>query len=230
MSELKHPKIGLYGPKTRALQKRLSFERTALTWKTANIYRYLGDRRNVTPDITDLDPVFLEVADRAYDTTPVEINIAYEELEERALNLSRFGVIDPLGDQQIFRVHVNSFEADGLGRYLIPGDIMEIPFLVEDGRKAFFVIEDVDRKPEFEKFYVYITAKPIMSTQETTEIPNIPTNSDIMATIDAGIDAEGAADVPLDGVDDLTGAPRDPYDPRHDEQGDFLDDPNANPF
>ena len=228
MSELKQPKIGVYGPKTRALQKRLSFERTALTWKTANVYRYLGDRRNGSPSIDDLDPVFLEIADRAYDTTPVPINIAYDELPEQALNLSRFGVIDPLGDQQIFRVHINSFDADGLGRYLVTGDVLEIPFLSENGRKAFFEIEDVDRKPEFENFYVYITAKPIMSTQETTEIPNIPTNSDIMDAIDAEIDAEGAADVTYEEVDD--GTMRDSYDPRHDESGDFLDDPNATSF
>jgi hypothetical protein len=171
MAGLKNPKIGRYQSKDRALQKRLSYEKVSLTWKTANVYRYLGDETNgdgaLLSDIQD--PVFMENRDRRYDTNPVEINIAMEELAESPFSLDKFGIIPILGDTQIFRVHVNSFEDDGMGRYLRAGDVLEIPFLQENGnrgKKAYFEVTDTDNKMEFEKFYVTITTVPVKDTQE----------------------------------------------------------------
>lgn len=252
MALLKNPNIGLYGPKTRALQKRVSYEKISLTWKTANVFRYLGSRKNASPAITDVDTLFQNVADRAYDTNAVEINIYHEPLNENPMDLSRFGIINPLGESQIFRVHVNSFEADALGRYMVPGDVFEIPFFLQDGNKAYFEVEDIDRKPEFENFYVTITAKPIKDTQEVEEIPDIPSNSDILDAIEAQNEAAAADQVSIEGVNAnidgyiatgyfVEGYMIDPhafkdeedhedYDVRRDEQGTFLDDPSSEIF
>ena len=171
MSGLKQPKIGRYQSKDRALQRRLSFEKTSLTWKTANVYKYLGAEENKDgAQIDDIqDYILMENTDRRYDPDPVEINIAMEEVNESPFSLDKFGIIPVLGDTQIFRVHVNSFDADGLGRYLQSGDVLEIPFLQDNGNsgeKAFFEITDTDRKMEFEKFYVTITTVPVKDTQE----------------------------------------------------------------
>lgn len=171
MAGYKQPKIGRYQSKDRALQKRLSFEKVSLTWKTANVYRYLGDETNGDGALLDdiQDPVLMENRDRRYDTNPVEINIAMEELSESPFSLDKFGIIPVLGDTQVFRVHVNSFEDDGLGRYLREGDVLEIPFLQGNGnagKKAFFEITDTDEKMEFEKFYVTITTVPVKDTEE----------------------------------------------------------------
>jgi hypothetical protein len=171
MSGLKQPKIGRYQSKDRALQRRMSFEKTSLTWKNANVYKYLGNEENLDgaqyDDIQDY--ILMENTDRRYDPTPVEINIAMEEVNESPFSLERIGILPVLGETQIFRVHVNSFEEDGLGRYLRTGDVLEIPFLQVNGNageKAFFEITDTDRKMEFEKFYVTITTVPVKDTQE----------------------------------------------------------------
>jgi hypothetical protein len=244
MSVFKQSKIGVYGEKDRKLQKSLSFEKTALTHKTMNVYKYLGSRTNDTPAITDVsDPIFLEVADRAYSTTPIEINCWFETLPESMLDLSRFGILDPLGDFQQFRVHINSFAADSLGRYLHAADVIEIPFLEEEGRKSFWEIEDVDRKTVFENFFVIINAKPILDSGTMVEIPDIPSNSDILQAIEDNRENLADAIVHTDGVafgNNLVApgyiaqgyyvSEDDDYDPRPDDAETFLDDPTSEIF
>ena len=233
MAILKTTKFGLYGSKDRLLQKKLSYERLSLTAKTVKIYKYLGSRVNVTPNVDDIqDPIFLEVPDRAYATTPIEINVWYETLPESPVDLSRFGIINPLGDMQQFRFHSYSFEADGLGRYIVANDIIEVPFLLQDGKKTYFEVEDVDRKGEFENFFVIVNAKPISDKQEVTEIPNINTNSTFEATHATDFESYVNAHVALEGIDTSTVdidndiSPRPNYDPRPDSGESFLDDPN----
>ena len=233
MATLKQNKFGVYGTKDRLLQARLSYERLSLTAKTVKVYKYLGSRVNGTPDIDDIqDPIFLEVPDRAYDTTPIEINVWYETLPESPVDLTRFGIINPLGDMQQFRFHSYSFEVDGLGRYIVTGDILEVPFLIQDGKKTFFEVEDVDRKSEFENFFIIVNAKPISDKQEVTEIPNIPTNSAIEAIHDTDFETLMNSEVALEGLDltevetDDEISPRPTYDPRPDDGESFLDDPN----
>ena len=194
MSAFKHPKIGRYQSKDRALQKRMSYEKVSLTWKSANVYRYLGDRTLGTgSSINDIqDDLFLENTDRRYDATPVLINISMEDQQEQPFDLGKFGIIPIIGDTQIFRVHVNSFEADGMGRYIVVGDVLEIPFLQTEGnagKKAFFEVTDTDRKMEFENFYVTITTVPIKDSQEFADIDGIPTNSDVLDTLQDSLDA-----------------------------------------
>lgn len=233
MATLKSPVIGQYGSKTRLLQKKLSYERISLTWKTVNVYKYLGSRTNATPSINDIpDPVFLEVADRAYDTTPVEINAWWEQLPEQQMDLSQFGIISPLGDTQQFRFHSYSFEVDGLGRYIMVGDIIEVPFLEQDGNKVFYEITDINRKNENENYIVIASAKPMADSQETTEIPDKNTDKPLFDNLESELVADMESDFTEDGVDTTTTQTsdepdsRDPYDPRPDDSEDFLDDPN----
>lgn len=233
MSVLKNPRVGVYGEKDRLLQARLSYEKTSLTWKTVNVYKYLGSAVNVTPSIEDIqDPVFMENPDRAYDLTPIEINAHFDPLTEELTDLSRFGIINPLGNQQRFTFHTYSFEADGLGRYITAGDILEVPFWEQEGRKSYWEVESIDRKMEFETFTVVVMATPMNDRQETAEIPDIPSNSSIMDGIDSDRLLEQEANFTEEGYDTSTvtlddeSVTREKYDPRPDSTEDFLDNPN----
>jgi len=193
MAQFKTAKIGLYQNKDRALQKRMSYEHVSLSWKSANVYRYLGDyTKGAGSSITDIqDNLFLENTDRRYDSNPVEINIHMDEMNESGFDLSKFGIIPILGDTQLFRIHVNSFDDIGMGRYVMVGDVFEIPFLQENGNagnKTFFEVTDVDRKMEFEKFYVVVTTVPIKDSQEFKDIDGIPSNSDALDGIQSMLD------------------------------------------
>jgi hypothetical protein len=255
MSSLKLPRIGLYGKKDRLLQKMMSFEKVSLTWKTANVYRYLGSEVNgENASINDIqDSIFMETPDRSYGPIPVEINISMDDLGEQPFDLSKFGIISPIGETQIFRVHVNSFDQDGLGRYLIVGDVIEIPFLQQNGndsQEAFFEVTDVDRKMEFENFFITVTTVPVKDTQEMEDLP-IPSNSDALGDlqtqldaafqeefVDGGLDSEPYLYVDRDYVvDDYVDAistityndpERTTYEPRAND--DWLDDPNGKVF
>lgn len=248
MAGLKTPLVGVYGDNTRALQRRLAFEKVSLTWKTVNVYKYKGDATESFPQVTDIhDPLFLETPDRAYETNPIEINAWYEFLPETPFDLSKFGIINPLGNTQQFRFHIDSFAVDGLGRYIMAGDIIEVPFLEQDGEPALWEVTDVDRKPEFENYFVVVTTVPVDDSQETEEIDIINSNESILKDVsdaivtdaDAMVDAGGLDPEPYlfiergfiedgfffdarpDTYTDETA--REDYDPRPDAAEDFLD-------
>lgn len=258
MPPYKSPKIGIYGDNDRALQRRLSYEKCSLSYHPVNVFRYLGSATN-TPNaaITDIQsPLWLETNDRDYDPIPILINAAIDQpLAEGVMDLTRFGIVSALQDVLVVRVHINSFDADQMGRYLIPGDVLEIPFFQQGNTKAFFEIDDVDRKTENENFHVVCTCSPIKDTQEMEEIPGISTNSDVLDTLqsqldteyekavgDVGIDAESdlyvhrgyVLDDYLDPLDIFTyqdePQSKTPYDPRPDIAEGFLDDPDGRIF
>lgn len=228
MSKLKRGKIGVYGKKTRSLQRRLSAEAFGLTFKDANVYKYLGSRDSVSPDINDIqNKVLFEVPDRAYDPTPVNIMIGMEPMGETAMDFSRFGIINPIGNEQTFRVHVNEFEGC-LGRPLIVGDVFEIPFFEKECKKAFWEITDVDDKPSYEKFYYVIKATVLDDARTTREIPIERTNSDFMDSLMSDMDMEMAQQVPTTDLvdpDQPQPAPQE-VDYRNKKQASFLDDPS----
>lgn len=230
---VKLAKVGLYGNKDRALQRQLAYEHIAHTFKTAYVWKYLGSRANTNPSIDDIQNVtFMEVPDRAYAAQPIEINIDYDRFPERTTDLSQFGIIDPSSDKNTFRVHLNSFAQDQLGRYLINGDVLEIPFLEQDGKKSYWHVDDVDRKQEFEKFYIVIDAKPLESSRRTEEIPDKNDTENVMNNVEDQLEQEFDDTVSQDGlntddveVTDPNDNPDD-YDSRDDNQGSILDDPN----
>lgn len=238
MATFKQNRIGQYGPKDRDLQKRMSFERLSLTAKSAYYYLYKGVKTNPSPDVTDIqDPIFLENRDREYDLEAIEVNIWYETLPVSAFDLSRIGIINPVGNTQEFRMHTLTMESDGLGRYPLAGDIIEVPFLEQDDRRAFFEVTDVDRKQEFENFIIILTTVPVEHSQETSDLhgedgwdSNESVLEDLMDDIDQyqkdEFEETGLDDTGLDGVEQT----RNTYDPRPDIAEDFLDDPNKKIF
>lgn len=201
MAEFKVPKVGVYGPNMRKLQRSLALEHVSLTWKPCFVYKYLGSRANLSPAQSDIqDYILLENRDRAYAATPIKINVWYDPLPEQAMDFARLGIINPMGNEEHFKFHIDSFQADGLGRYLLEGDILEIPFLVQDGFPTRYEITDVDRKLEFENFYVYVTAIVMEDKQETAEIQNKRTQDTVLGNISTPREAAGAAAVPVAGV------------------------------
>lgn len=228
----KQPKVGVYGPKTRSLQSRLSYERVSQSWKFAQVYLYLGDRSEVNPSIDDNGiTAFGEVPDRAYAATPIEINIEMDRMSEQSADLSRFGIIDPMGDEEIFRVHVESYK--DLGRKIMVGDVFEIPFFEEDGKRAFWEIHDVDSTSEFENYYAVIKAGTLQDKREVEEIPYNNSNSDMFNDLQSDIDTQAEEDVAYNGVDtdgvtveDPNTDTQDDYDPLDDNTGSFMDDPS----
>lgn len=237
MAHFKNHRIGVYGKKDREFVKRVSYEKVSLTAHPVNVYKYLGVRTNPTPALDDIqDVIFLENRDLAYESTPILINAWMEFLPESQFDLSRFGILNPLGNTMQFRFHINSFEYDGLGRYIVVNDVIEVPFWEQNSEKSFWLVTDIDKKSEFEGFYVIVTATPMDDTQEQTEIAGMNSNSGLMDELDALITAEQETDFVDEGldtstiiVDDPSGT-RDPYDPRPDDSEDFLDDPNATPL
>lgn len=223
MTVLKRGKIGVYGPKTRAFQKRVAGEAFGLTFKDANVYMYLGSRENQTPDINDIqNKILFETQDRAYSPDPVNIMIGMDPVGEAAMDFSRFGIINPIGDEQTFRVHMDEF--DGLlGRPLVVGDVMEIPFFELNGKKAFWEITDVDEKPSYERFYYVIKATVLAESRKSREIPIERSNSEFMDNIMGDLDIALDEQVGFEGLEEPQ--IQTPVDYRNKKQSSFLDDP-----
>jgi hypothetical protein len=187
-------KIGVYGSKTRALQRRLTFEAFGLTFKSAFVYRYLGSRVNASPDIDDIQTkVFFEVPDRAYSDVPIEIPIGMEPLPETKTDFSRFGLINPLQDETRFRIHVDDFQP--LEREMIVGDVFEIPFFEKYG-ESYWEVTDVDFRSEAEKFIVVVHATPLSKSRATREIPVDRSNQFVMDDLMPQCDISAEDQVP----------------------------------
>ena len=199
---VKISKIGRYGPKTRSLQKRLAYEKVSHTKKFANVYKYLGSRASEDPQINDIQTTtFMEVPDRAYSQKPIKINIYFEPLQEQKADFSKYGIIDPIGDKQVVKVHVNSYE--DLGRELVEGDVLEVPFFEQD-HKAFWEVTDVDRSQEFEKFYAIISMNELADSRTTREIDvGAGSIADVLNDVGEQQQKESEDFVPHDGVDDV---------------------------
>lgn len=254
MPAFRNRPFGLYDSNDRTLQKRLSYERTSFGHPVV-VYKYLGSEVNKdSATILDIqDTLFMENPDRSYDPNGIKINAHVEQLPESPFDLSKFGIINPLEGVQVFRVHVNSFDNEGMGRYIVVGDVLEVPFFERDGIKAFFEVTDVDKKTEFENFHVVVTTVPIKDVQEMDEIPGMVSNSDIMDELQSsldeayernvsndGLNAEGdlyvmrgyVEDGYIDSADTVTYTDESTsdYDPRSGLASDFLDDPTAKTF
>ena len=252
MSGFKTAKIGVYGTKTRALQRRLSFEKTSLTYHEVVVYKYLGDTNlNEGSSINDIsDLIFMENRDRRYDSNGITLNADVQMMESSAMSLESIGIIDVFDGQQLIRMHIDSFAQDGFGRYPIVGDVVQIPFFKDRNDKSmFFVINDVDEKNAWENYYVTISMDEIKDSQEYEEIDGIQSNSDALADLQSslndaydatyvqeGLESEPSLYVSRDYVEDgyinppststyTDDDPRDNYDPRLGDS--FLDDPNA---
>lgn len=198
---VKRARIGVYGNRTRSLQKRLSYEAVSLTWKIANVFMYLGSRDNVSPDVTDIQTTtFMEVPDRAYNSHSVAVNIYFEPAPEQVTDYSQFGIIDPIGTDQIIKMHVNSY--DSLGRPPIVGDVVEVPFFKQDSHDALWEVTDVDRSQEFEKFYSVVKMRVLEDSRKTREIDMQGSIGDTLDDIMGQNENEANENVEHTGYDD----------------------------
>lgn len=219
-------KIGVYGTKTRALQRRLSFEAFGLTFKLAKFWLYLGSKMNDVPDITDIETkVFWEVPDKQFAAEPISVPIGMEPMAEVKADFSRFGYIDPLQNENLFRMHIDDFQ--WLGREPMIGDVFEMDFFLKNGRKAIWEITDVDFKSETEKFIVIIHATPLADSRQNAQIDtSTGSNDDLLSTFMDEADEEYSEQVPNRVVElnpDPTPTDVDYRDPL---LTDFLDDPS----
>lgn len=234
-------KIGMYSDKTRQLQKRLSYERIWLTWKTCLVYKYLGSLTNPEDErsINDIDNiVFMEINHKAYDPNPVEIPVWFERMDGEETDLSRFGYISPIQGEERFNFHTGSFgEGGDLGRYIIEGDVIEIPFLEQDGKPTRFEIVDVNRKGEFETFSIVTKGKILDDSIHSQDIPDVNTNEPMISDIMSHLTDEQKKIVEDSGLDlkdygfvdeEESNEERILYDSRNGNknQKSFLDDPS----
>ena len=217
-------KIGMYGNRTRGLQRRLSYEAFGLTCKHANFYKYLGSRESAVPNINDIqNPVFFEVPDRAYATETIPVPIGMEQFRESKMDFSRFGLINAFQDETEFRMHIDDFEP--LGRDVIIGDVFEIPFHSSANGKSLWEVVDVDLRSAAEKFIAIIMCVPLGENRKTVEIPVDRGNGSIMDDIMDEMNQYVSTDVPsaVIGWDE----PQETVvDYRTETEISFLDDPN----
>ena len=218
-------KIGVYGTKTRALQRRLSFEAFGLTFKQANVFLYQGNSEEVNPEINDIQfSSFSETVDRSYADTAISIPVGMDRFSESTMDFSRFGIIAPMGDEHKFRFHVDDFIP--LGRKIIVGDIFELPFYTTDEYQSMWEVTDVDDKLEAEKFITTVTAVPMSQNRKTAEISVMGGDDnpldDLMGNFDQQQSDEVMVKIPVYGEPEAV----EEIDNRDEQQSSFLDDPN----
>lgn len=217
-------KIGVYGQKTRLLQRRLSYEAFGLTFKVAVVWRYIGSSASIDPSLNDVQTkIFWEVPDRAYHEEAVQIPIGMDALPEVKSDFSRFGYIDPLQNENLFRVHIDDFTP--LGRYMVVGDVFELPFFEKNGKKVFWEVTDVDLKSEYEKFIAIIHASPLDDSRKTNAIAIDQSNDSLLTDLMAGADDEYSEQVPTKELSVEPQEADESFDHRSDLITSFLDDP-----
>jgi hypothetical protein len=218
-------KIGVYGNKTRALQRRLSFEAFGLTFKVAKVFMYLGSRTSVVPDIDDIQSTaFSETPDRAYSSYGIEIPVGMDRFQSGGMDFSRFGVINAMSDEHTFRFHIDDF--DPIGRNLIIGDVFELPFYSTVDAGSFWEITDVDLKLVTEKYMVTVTAVPLSKNRKTREIIVDGDDLDPFTQIMQRSDEQAEEMVP-DMIPSFEPSQVPvPFDNRNDLHTSFLDDPD----
>lgn len=220
-------KIGFYSEKTRAFQRKLSFEAYGLSMKEAHFYLYMGDKNSAVPDINTFEnKTFFEVPDRLYSPTPIAVPVGMEPYSDSKMDFSRFGLISPMTDEVRFTIHIDDF--DTLGRELVVGDVFEMPFFSKDTKKAFYEVTDVDFKTEKEKFIAVFHANTLEASRSTRDIQFNRDNFDFMDDMMAEVDTAQSDEVPsYDTSYDYEQEPLpSEVDPRDDLQSSFLDDPN----
>lgn len=214
--------VGVYGGMTRRLQKAITRESFGLTFKEAEFYLYLGVRDSAAQSVDEIqDNILFETRDREYDTVPKIMPISMEEKSEQVADYSQFGYIDPIGNKTIFRLFTDDM-VEFLGRKIVVGDVFEIPFNNIDGNREFWQVSDVDDSQQAEKFITVLTAEPMDSTVETSDIP---VDGDDLDSIFTDLDAAIVADIPADvdvAIDEVVTEQNVDYRP--DNQQDFLDD------
>lgn len=220
-------KIGVYGNKTRDLQRRLSYEAFGLSYKQAYFYLYLGSSVNHNPSINDVQTkIFSEVPDRAYSPEPIGVPIGMDPLSESPMDFSRFGILSPMTEEYRFKMHIDDCYA--LGRKPVIADVFMLPFYDTGDNQSFWEITDVDEKPQAETYTIIITATPLVKSRVTKEIAVDNSADDFLTSLMDEFDVEVSDDVSLKNPEyeqNIDPNKVDEIDYRDPKQQNFLDDP-----
>jgi hypothetical protein len=190
------------------------------------VHKYLGvhsqdgvpDESEI-PETTIQDLLFLENRDRKYDDAIYDLRGQYN-LQDSDFDLSQFGVF-LTNDTMFMTFHINEM-IEIVGRRLIPGDVLELPHLLDDTAldnstpiRKFYTIEDASKDtngydPGWWPHIWRVKAVPIQDTQEYRDILGDADDPDslknLMSTyqkeiaISDSIIAEAEAAVPSRGV------------------------------
>lgn len=223
-------RINPYSAKNRALQRSISKQAFEMGTKEVCIYKYLGSLDSENPSIFDVgNKVFDEVPDRVYDETPYS-SIGYMRPSmESMMDYSEFGILNP--ENEFMKFHIDHLKC--MGRLLITGDILYIPFLDEmkEGHIPWWEVSDVDETQVQEKFYINVTVVPLSRSRKNNsfDLPvddfNMDTEifQDKMDTLQSEVPYEETHydDEPAPAEEDQT-----PVDPRKTSKHkkSFLDD------
>lgn len=226
-------KIGVYGTKTRSLQRRITYEAYGLTFAWVNVYRYLGDATSDIPDKEDINTtVFFEVPDRKYDLNTINVPVGMEPLTDEQMDFSRFGIINPLSDEKRFTIHID--DLGDIGRDLVVGDVFEIPYYerTEDpfyepqGKRVFWEITDVNKDLMIDKYILVFHATPLSKNRKTSNIPVDDSLDDDFTAIINAAEEEYSDDVKTSEPTFEDDPQKEEVDNRDSVQSNFLDDPN----
>lgn len=189
------PRLSLYRPKKgndyKFIDKNIS-EQFTVGGVDINLHKYLGPQTtgNISPTepgttgITAIqDLLFLENRDRKYDTSVYTMRTQFR-INDNDFDLQQFGLF--LTGDTIFAVfHLNDM-IDTLGRKIMVGDVLEMPFLadyypLDDSLtavlKRFYVVQDASRAAEGFSPLWYphlwrVKLNPLVDSQEYKDIIN----------------------------------------------------------
>lgn len=220
-------KIGLYGSKTRNLQRRLSYEALGLTFKEARFFLFQGDKDAQTLSPTQFkDKVFYEVVNRSYALDYVAIPVAFDPHMNMKADFTRFGLINPMTSEVEFTIHLD--DCDLMGRTPVIGDVFELPFFETSAGRSIWEVVDSDDKRVYETFTITLTAAPITKSRATRDIEINRDNESVFSTLmdEADVDYEGYVPTTDVSEDQTTPSPSTDVNYIQGTQFDFLNDPN----
>lgn len=186
------------------------------------IYKYMGPKTTDQKESTIQDFLLLENRDRKYDTDIYELRGHYQP-NNLDFDLSQFGLF--LQNDTVFMTFHYNDMIERLGRKLMPGDVIEVPNLVDDypldlsipiSLKKFYVVTDTARASEgfSQTWWPHLwRAKciPLMDSQEyadifgdgtsTEDLKNYLSSYTKLMDINQQVVAEAEAAVPKSGYD-----------------------------
>lgn len=199
------PKLSLYreqrGKDYEFFDRRIS-EMFTVGAATVLVHKYLGPKdQGETNDATQpqyanqsvlniQDLLYLENRDRSYDTTVYRLRI-HHSMQNVDFDLTQFGLF--LNNDTLFgTVHKNDCY-DTLGRLLMSGDVIELPYLrefhplneieIQASLKRYYVIQDTANaaegfSPTWYPHLWRVKCEPLVDSQEFKDILNKPQDQD----------------------------------------------------
>ena len=204
------PRLSLYKPNKTADYEfidKIIYEQFSVGGTDIFVHKYLGPQNAVEGEGTADQPyysngvketniqdmLFLENRDRKYDQDIYTMRGIYN-VADNDFNLSQFGLFLS-NDTLYMTIHINS-SVKTLGRKIMPGDVIELPHLVDEyalndysiALKRFYVVEDVNRASEgfSQTWYPHlyrIKVKQIIDSQEYKDILDLPAGDDAGNTL-----------------------------------------------